>query len=86
MAIGATLARYFGANGLKYSKLLNDLVDNALDNDLTGEDKFETEDNQEKDKNLWDIHKIYKRPFSVVNKEIYSSNPLRYTTKISGID
>lgn len=45
MAIGATLAGYFTSNGLKDTKLLDDLVDNADNYDWTGEDPEETEDN-----------------------------------------
>jgi hypothetical protein len=43
IALGSTMASYFSANGLKDTKLLEDLADNALDFDLTGEDQEDSE-------------------------------------------
>ena len=48
--------------------------------------EWEDEDDEENNKPLYDIFKIYKRPFSVVNRDIYTSNILRYSNVISNID
>ena len=46
MAVGAAVASYFGANGLKDTKLLTDLAENAAEAiDYEGETPEETEDN-----------------------------------------
>lgn len=79
--IGATLASYFSKDGLVGTKLLDDLAENALD-----ALEWEDDEDEENNKQLWDIYKIYKRPFSVVNRDVFGRSPIRYTTSISNID